>query len=184
MAYNFSPFKTQIEEIKTWLLGEFAMLRTGRATPTLLDSVMIDSYGSKMPIKHVANISSEDPKTLRITPWDASQIKAIETGIAASNIGVSTSPDSTSIRVIFPDLTEERRKMLVKLVGEKLEDARVSLRKEREKVTNDLNNQKKEGEISEDDLHRSKEELQKLVDEANRGLEGLADKKEVEIMEI
>lgn len=183
MAYNFSSFKQGVEEIKTWLTGEFAGLRTGRATPALLDTVMVDSYGSKMPIKHVANISSEDPKTLRITPWDASQIKGIETGIAASNLGVSTSPDSTSIRVIFPDLTEERRKMLVKLVGEKLEDARVSLRKEREKVLNDLNEEKKAGNISEDELFKTREDLQKLVDEANKSLEELARKKEAEILE-
>lgn len=183
MSYNFSPFKQHIEEIKQWLLGEYATFRTGRATPALLDSVFVESYGSKQPLKHIANISTEDPKTLRVTPWDTSSIRAIETGIAASNIGVSTSPDSTSIRVIFPDLTEERRKILVKLVGDKLEDAKVSVRKEREKVINDLNDQKKEGEISEDDLRRYRDELQKLVDDANSSLEILAGKKKTEIME-
>jgi ribosome recycling factor len=183
MAYNFSPFKQQVEDIKTWLSGEYSVLRTGRATSALLDNVLVESYGSKTPLKHVANISTEDPKTLRVTPWDTSSIRAIETGIAASNIGVSTSPDSTSIRVIFPDLTEDRRKMLVKLVGDKLEDGKVSVRKEREKVINDLNDQKKAGDLSEDDLRRYRDELQKLVDEANASLETMADKKKTEIME-
>jgi len=184
MAYNFSPFKKQIEDIKEWLSSEFSLLRTGRATPTLLDNIMVESYGNKTPIKHIANITIEGPKSLKISPWDNSQVKDIETAIAASNIGVSTAPDSSGVRVIFPDLTEERRKLLVKLVGEKMEDARVSVRKEREKIMDELSDGKKDGSISEDEFSKAKEDLQKLVDEANSSLKSMAEKKEAEVMEV
>jgi ribosome recycling factor len=184
MAYNFSPFKKQIDEIKEWLVSEFGLLRTGRATPTLLDNIMVESYGTRTPIKHVANITIEGPKSLKISPWDNKQVKDIETAIAAANIGVSTAPDSSGVRVIFPDLTEERRKLLVKMVGEKMEDGRVSIRKEREKVMDELSAGKKEGSISEDEFAKAKEDLQKIVDEANASLKAMAEKKEAEVMEI
>lgn len=183
MSYNFSNFKSRSEEVKSWLNSEYSSLRTGRATPLLLDSVMVDSYGSKVPIKHLANINIEDAKTLRLTPWDQGQIKAIETAIAASNIGVSTSPDSSSIRVIFPDLTQERRQLIVKLIKEKLEEAKVSLRKEREKVLSDINNKEKDGNISEDEKFRYRDELQKIVDDVNDQFDKIADKKMKEILE-
>ena len=183
MDKNFIAFKQKRDEIFDWLLKEYAGLRTGRATPALLDGVMVDSYGSKMPIKHVAAISTEDPKTLRIAPWDASQIKGIEQAIAASNLGISTAPDSTGIRVIFPDLTTERRTLLSKLVKEKLEEAKISVRKDREKNLGDLNEAKKSGEVSEDEHARLRDQLQKLVDEANQKLEQFADDKQKEILE-
>lgn len=183
MDKNFTAFKQKRDKIYEWLAKEFSTLRTGRATPSLLDNVMVDSYGSKMPIKHVAAISTEDPKTLRIVPWDTSMIKNIEQGIAASNLGVSTSPDSTSIRVIFPDLTTERRTLLSKLVKEKLEEAKISIRKEREKTINSITDAKKEGEISEDEQGGLKDNLQKLIDETNNKLETLASQKQTEVLE-
>lgn len=182
MDKNFTAFKQKRTEITDWLNKEFSGLRTGRATPMLLDNVFIDSYGSKMPIKHVAAISAEGPKTLRITPWDTTHIKGIEQAIAAANLGVSTAPDSVGIRVIFPDLTAERRTMLAKLVKEKLEEAKISIRKEREKAIGDLTEAKKEGDVSEDEFTRLKESLQKLVEEANNQLESLADGKQDEVM--
>lgn len=181
MAYDFSKIKEGLEKIKTWLTGEFSLVRTGRASPLLLDSVMVESFGSRTPIKHIANISIEDAKTLRIAPWDTSNIKNIESAIAASNLGVSTSPDSSSLRVIFPDLTEERRKSLVKVTKEKLEEARISVRKERDEVWSDIQKKEKDGQISEDDKFTYKEELQKLIDKTNKDLEEMADKKEKEI---
>lgn len=182
MSYNFQPFKDKVSEVVEWLSGEYSSIRTGKASPLILDAVMVESYGNKTPIKHIASISTEDAKTLRVTPWDKSQIKSIETAIAQSNLGISTAPDSSGLRVIFPDLTEDRRKTLVKLLKDKLEDARISIRKEREKVWNDIQDKERAGEMSEDEKFRGKDDLQKLVDEANQKLEGLADKKEAEVM--
>jgi ribosome recycling factor len=180
--YNFTTFKTKLKEIEEWLGREYFGIRTGKATPQVLDSVMVDSYGVKTPLKQVAAISIEDARTVRITPWDRSQIGAIQTAIEASNIGLSLSPDSTGLRAIFPMLTEERRKMLIKLTNEKLEDARISVRKEREKIWEDIQEKEKAGDMSEDDKYQSKDELQKIVDEVNNKLEESAKRKEVEVM--
>lgn len=172
----------KLTEVHEWLGREYLGIRTGKATPAVLDSVMVESYGTKTPLKHVAAISVEDARTVRIVPWDRNQIGVIQSAIEASNIGLSLSPDSSGLRAIFPMLTEERRKMLIKLTNEKLEDARISVRKEREKVWEDIQEQEKAGEMSEDDKYKGKEELQKLVDEANNKLEELAKRKETEIM--
>jgi ribosome recycling factor len=182
MAYNFSNFSQRVGEVTEWLGTEFLAVRTGKASPALLDSVMVESYGSKTPIKHIASISIEDAKTLRVTPWDKAHVKSIETAIAASNLGISTAPDSVGLRVIFPDLTAERRQVLLKIIKDKLEDARVSLRKEREKVWNEIQDTEKNGEISEDEKFKAKDDLQKLVDEGNKKLDELVEKKEKEIM--
>lgn len=180
--YNFTSFKNHLNEIEEWLGREYLSVRTGKATPQILDSILVDSYGSKMPVKHVANISIEDAKTLRITPWDKSQIRGIQTALEQSNLGLSVAPDSDSLRLSFPALTEERRKMLLKLVNEKMEEARISVRKEREKVWADVQDQEKNGKISEDDKFKAKDELQKIIDQANDKLSALAERKEKEIM--
>lgn len=181
MPYDFNHFKKRVSEVEEWLATEFSGIRTGRATAALIDNVMVDSYGAKTAIKHVANIAVEDARSLKITPWDNSLVKGIETAIAASNLGVSTVPDSVGIRVIFPDLTAERRVQLIKLVGQKAEEAKVSLRKEREEVWNDIQKQEKDGNISQDEKFKYKDELQKMVDDGNTKIEVLAGKKEQEI---
>ena len=181
MAYDFGAFKKGVAGVEEWLVNEFSGIRTGRATAVLLDGVMVESYGAKTALKHVANIAVEDARSLRITPWDNSLVKSIETAIAASNLGVSTAPDSLGVRVIFPDLTSERRAQLIKLVGQKLEDARVSLRQEREAVWEDIQTKEKNKELSQDEKFKYKEDLQKIVDEANNKLEAMATKKETEI---
>lgn len=168
--------------MEDWLGREYLGIRTGKATPAVLDGVMVDSYGSKTPLKHVAAIGIEDARTVRVTPWDKSQLSAIQTAIDVANLGLSVSPDSVGLRVIFPMLTEERRKMLIKLMNEKLEDARISARQEREKVWADIQTAEKNGAISEDEKFKAKEELQKLIDEVNKKLDELAQKKEIEIM--
>jgi len=183
MAYNFSSLKSRITEIEGWLSNEFNGIRTGRATPQFLDNILVDSYGSKTPVKHIAAISIEDPKTLRVAPWDNSQLRSIQGAIEQANLGVSVAPDSTSLRIIFPVLTEERRKLLMKLMKEKAEEARVSLRKEREKVWNEIQDKEKKGEMSEDEKFRAKDELQKMVDEGNKKFDEMMDKKEKEILE-
>lgn len=175
---DFTPFKKRVLEIKDWLSKEYLGIRTGRATPALLDAVLIESYGARQPIKHVAQVSIEDAKTLRIVPWDKANTKAIETAIAAGNLGVSTAADSMGLRVIFPDLTEETRKKFAKLVRDKLEEARVSLKMEREKLMSSINA------LDEDSKFKSKEELQKLVDQAHLDFEELSKKKEQEVMSV
>ncbi len=180
---NFSPFKEASTATIEWLKKEYSSLRTGRATPAILDVVLVEAYNSRMQVNQLANITVEDPRTLRITPWDAAVAKAIETGIAQSNLGLSVATDDRGLRVSFPELTSERRTGLIKVSKQKLEEARIALRGEREKVHNDLEKKEKATEISEDDKFRHKEELQKLVDETNRKLEELADKKEREIQE-
>lgn len=180
--YNFSSLKTKLKEVEEWLGREYLGIRTGKAAPAVLDGVMVDSYGTKTPLKHISAIGIEDARTIRVTPWDKSQLGAIQTAIDMANLGLSVSPDSTGLRVSFPALTEERRKMLIKLTGEKLEDARISVRKEREKIWNDIQTEEKAGKLSEDEKFKAKDELQKLIDEANKKLDDLADKKEKEIM--
>ncbi len=180
MAYNFSQFKAELKKVEEWLAKEFSQVHTGRASPILLDSVNVDSYGSLMPIKNVASIAIEDPRTLRVAPWDKNLIKAIEKAIMIADIGLSTVVDDAGLRVIFPQLTTETREKLVKVVKDKLEDARVSVRQEREKALNEMKN----SDMSEDEKFRGKEEAQKYVDETNQNLESLFDKKEAEIMSI
>lgn len=179
--YNFSEFKTRVTAIEEWFTKELSLLRTGRATSAILDSITVDSYGAQSPIAHVGNITMEDARTLRIAPWDKSQVKAIEGAIQKANLGLSVMTDDSGVRVVFPELTGERRAQIVKLLKEKLEDARISLRKEREEVHNDFKKQEKEGVLSEDEHHRAKEELQKLVTAANTKFEDMAKRKEEEI---
>lgn len=182
MAYDFSSFKNEVLQVYAWLEREYQGINTGRATPGLLDSVMIDVYGSRMQVAHVASIVVEDARTLKITPWDKSQIKDIERGLLASHLGITPNVDDTGIRLFFPQLTEERRKEYVKLIKEKLEDARISIRTEREKIIKDVDGKKKESDMSEDEAFKAKEDLQKLVEEANAKLEGIFEKKEKEVM--
>lgn len=179
---TIKQLKNKITELSDWLSKEYAGIRTGRATPAIVDSVMVESYGSKTPLKHVAAINIEDAKTLRIVPWDTSLTRAIESGIDAANIGVKAIADGNGLRLSFPDLTEERRKMLLKLTNEKLEEARISLRKERERLLGLVNDAEKKGEISEDDKFKGRDELQKAVNEGNATLEAMAKKKETEIL--
>lgn len=181
MAYNFAPLKTKAKEVEEWLKRELGGVRTGRATPVLLDTVQVEAYDSRMPISQVAAVSVEDARTLRISPWDGTLAKAIEKAIVQANLGVSVAVDDSGLRVAFPELTSERRTQLTKVAKTKFEEARVSLRGERDKVSSDLESKKKEGEISEDEKFRFKAEMQKIIDETNQNLEALYDKKEQEI---
>lgn len=183
MAYNFTDFKNKLSDTEEWLKKEFSGIRTGRATPAILDGVSVEAYGSMMPINQVANISVEDARMLRVTPWDMSLVKAIEKAIMVSDLGLSASVDDKGLRVIFPDLTSERRQSLVKIAKQKLEDAKVTVRGEREKVLKDIDAKEKSKEISEDEKFRLKNELQKFLDDSNRVLEELFNKKEKEISE-
>jgi ribosome recycling factor len=151
--------------------------------PSILDGVSVGVYGSFMPINQLATISVEDPRTLRVTPWDKEVAKDIDKSVRESNLGLSVALDSTGLRISFPELTGDRRTVLLKLAKEKLEEARIRVRTEREKSLDDLDTREREGSLSEDDKFRIKNELQKLVDDTNQKLEQLALKKEQEISE-
>jgi ribosome recycling factor len=182
MSYNFQVFKDGIKKIEEWLGKEFSQLHTGQATPALLDGILVESYGSKMALTHVASVSIEDARTLRISPWDKSQLKEIERAVVAANLGLGTSVDDAGMRVTFPPLTTERRVDLSKVVRAKLEEARIHVRTAREAIWDDIQAKEKEGALTEDEKFRYKDELQKLVDEANGKLEELTEKKEKELM--
>jgi ribosome recycling factor len=181
MAYNFSAFKQGIKEAEEWLSKEFTGLRTGRATVALLDGIMVDSYGARMPLSNVANLSVEDARTIRISPWDMSQVGAIEKAFQLSSLGISPSVDEKGLRVQFPDLTSERRVALIKIAKEKLEDAKVRIRQEREKTIKDIQAREKDGEYGKDETERNKAEVDKLVKEANLKLDEHLSRKEKEI---
>jgi len=183
MAYNFSSFKQNATEVSEWLKREYSTIRTGRATPAILDSVRVDAYGAQMPINQLANISVEDARMMRVSPWDNTQTKAIEKAIVASDLGLSVTVDGAGLRISFPELTADRRTTLMKIAKQKLEDAKITIRTEREKVIKDVEAQEKAGTLSEDDKFRIKTELQKMVDDAGKTLDEIFDKKEKEISE-
>lgn len=182
MQYNFAQFKADLKKVEEYLSKEYSQLNIGRASPMVLDGISVEAYGSFSELKNVASIAIEDPKTLRIAPWDKTQIKGIEKAIMAANLGLSLAVDEAGIRVIFPQLTTESRQTLVKVLKQKLEDARIAVRKERENVWDDVQNKEKEGKMTEDEKFRVKDELQKYVDEANKNLEAIFSKKENEVM--
>ena len=181
MQYNFSQFKIELKKIEDFLSKEYTQLNIGRASPMVLDGVSVESYGSRVPLKNVANISIEDPKTLRIAPWDKGQIKDIEKAIIASNLGLSVATDDLGIRVIFPQLTTETRSSLVKVLKEKLEETRITVRRERENISKDVEEKEKANKLTEDEKFRYKDELQKIIDEENKQLDEMAGRKEAEI---
>lgn len=182
MSYDFSNLKSKLKETEEWLVRELGAVRTGRANPSMLDSIKVDAYGSEMGISQVASISLEDSRTLRVTPWDTSLIKMIEKAIIVSNTGLSVATDEKGLRVIVPALTTESRTQFVKLAKSKVEDAKVAVRLERNKVNDDLQSQKKEGAMSEDDAMRAKNEVEKIIKETIDSLDVLGDKKEAEIL--
>jgi ribosome recycling factor len=182
MQYNFLNFKNQLKKVEEFLGKEYSQLNIGRASPMVLDGVSVESYGSFVPLKNVASVSIEDSKTLRIAPWDKSQVKNIEKAIIGSNLGLSVATDDMGIRVIFPQLTTETRQTLVKVLKEKLEESRITVRQEREVIMSDIDAKEKEGKMTEDERFRAKDELQKIINETNGNLEAIFEKKEKEVM--
>jgi ribosome recycling factor len=181
MAYDFKPFDKQITDITEHFARELTAVRTGRAAPTILDGVHVESYGTRVTLNQVANVSVEDARTLRITPWDTSLAKEIEKAISDSNLGVSVGADEKGVRVFFPELTSERRVQLVKIAKERMEECRTTLRAARDDVWSDIQTQEREGTVTEDEKFRFKEEMQKKVDAANAKFEEMLARKEAEI---
>ncbi|MDP3985359.1 MAG: ribosome recycling factor [bacterium] len=163
---------------------ELGALRSGRANPAMLENVMVDAYGSTMPLKGVASVSVPDAKTLAIEPWDAGLVKSIEQALIAADLGMMPTVQGKLIRMVMPPMTEERRKQLVKVVKEKAEDARVALRGVRERVRDEVIEMEKEKQIAEDDRYRLQDELDKMTKQFNEIIEQIAVEKEEEIMKV
>lgn len=182
MAYNFSSVNTQKATIVEWLKDEYRSIQTGRATPQVLDLVHIDMYGARTQLAHAAGITIEDPRTIRVAPWDKGIIGQMEKAINDADLGLSVSSDSEGLRVHFPSLTTETRQKLVKILKDRLEDARVRVRALREETNKAIDAEAKEGLYGEDEQRRYREEMQKIVDTANQELEDIFQKKEKEVM--
>lgn len=181
MAYSFSSFSAKAKEVSDWLGKEISGLRTGRAAPAILDGVQVESYGTKMPLRHVASVSLEDPRTLRVTPFDAGLAKEIEKAVTSSNLGLSVSSDEKGVRVHFPELTSERRGALLKVAKEKLEQSRITLRRVRDETLRDIEQKEKAGGMGEDEKFRLKKELDKHSEAENKKLTEAFERKEREI---
>jgi ribosome recycling factor len=164
--------------------GELATVRTGRASPHLLDRITVDYYGAPTDLRQLASIATTDARLLTLTPFDKSAIASIEKSILESDVGLTPNNDGNVIRLQIPELTEERRKEMVKVVHGVAEDGRVAVRNIRRDVMADLRELKKEGETGSDEEHRAESELQKLTDEAIGEIDGLLKGKEEEILEV
>jgi ribosome recycling factor len=163
---------------------EFGSVRTGRASPALLDRINVDYYGTQTALKQLATISAPEPRLLTIQPYDKSSIKAIERAILESDVGLTPSNDGNLIRLAIPELTEERRKQLVRVVRHIAEEGRVAVRNVRRDVMHDLRELKEAGEAGSDDEHRAEVELQKLTDGRVADLDEALKHKEAEILEV
>lgn len=172
--------KKSLEVLKKELAG----MRAGRATPALLDKVMVSYYGNPMPVNQLANVSVPEARLLVIQPWDKTVLPEIEKAILKSDLGITPTSDGTVIRLVIPQLTQERRAELVKMVRKKAEEGRVAIRNIRRDTNDLLKQQQKKGELSEDELRRLQDEVQKLTDRYIKEIDQLVGSKEKEIMEV
>ena len=163
---------------------EFATVRTGKATPALLDTVRVEAYGAKMPINQVASVATPEPSLLVVTPFDKTIITEIEKAIMTADLGLNPANDGNVVRVPIPPLNEERRKEFVKLLHKMAEEGRVSIRHARHRANDEIKAQIKDHEIGEDEGHRMIEQVQKLTDEYNHKIEEMLSHKEQEVLEI
>ncbi|MDQ3965457.1 MAG: ribosome recycling factor [Actinomycetota bacterium] len=163
---------------------EFSTIRTGRANPSILDRVEVEVYGSRMPLRSVANVSVPEPRLLMVTPYDPGSIKAIERAISNSDIGLNPQNDGKVIRLPIPELTEERRRQLIRLARGMAEEGRISVRNVRRDEMRDLSELQKEGEISQDDERRAEAELQQLTDSYIKRIDAALADKEAELLEV
>ena len=180
---NLEKLKTKLKNIEEFLKMELAVLRIGRATPALVENILVDYYGVKTPLKQLASISAPEPRLLIIEPWDKNAITVIEKAILASDLGLNPITDKNLIRINIPPLTEERRNSLIKIIGVKLEETKIKCRAARDEATKEtaeLFNAKK---ITEDEKFKTKEKIQELIDETNKNLENMVKLKEKEIKE-
>ena len=176
--------RQRMEKSVEAIRNEFATVRTGRASPALLDRVSVDYYGAQTPLRQLATVSAPEARLLNVQPYDKNSIKQIEKAILESDVGLTPNNDGQIIRLSIPELTEERRRELVKVVHNICEEGRVAVRNIRRDVMHDLRELKSEGELGSDEEHRAEGELQRLTDEKVSELDSLMRNKEAEILEV
>ncbi|HIW94696.1 MAG TPA: ribosome recycling factor [Candidatus Flavonifractor merdipullorum] len=178
------PYDEKMQKTIEVVVSDFASVRAGRANAAVLDKITVDYYGSPTPINQVASVSSPDPRTLAIQPWDASILKAIEKAIQTSDLGINPQNDGRVIRLSFPQLTEERRRELTKQVRKYAENGKVAIRNIRRDAVDTYKAMKKKSEITEDDLKEYEKEMQDLTERRCKQIDELAAKKEAELMAV
>jgi ribosome recycling factor len=181
---NLNNFKSDFDKVIEFLKTDIAGLRTGRANTALVENVFVEAYGIKQQLKAVASISVADSKTLNIEPWDKGLLAAVEKGIRDSGMGINPVNDGRLIRVSLPELTVERRAELVKVLHQKLENARISVRKIREEIRDNILEEEKSKNISEDEKYRLQEELEEMVKKYNEEIKNIGENKEEEITNV
>jgi ribosome recycling factor len=176
--------KQQFDKAIEYFKQDITSLRTGRATPALVEDIVVEAYGMKQPVKAVASISVLDAKTLQVAPWDKSVLGDLERGLRNSDLGINPVNDGTVIRLPLPELTTERRQELIKVLHAKLEQARIAVRKVREEVRNAIDKAEKAKEISEDERYTFQESLDKMVKEYNDLVKKIGEEKEADILKV
>jgi ribosome recycling factor len=180
----FKEIESRMHKCVEATRNEFASIRTGRASPALLDRIVVEAYGQPVPLKQVAGVSTPDSRTLLITAWDKTVVPSIRKAVEKSDLGLTPNVDGSAIRLAIPPLNEERRRDLAKVVKKKAEDGRVAVRNVRHRAHDELKGQLKSHEITEDDNKRMQDSLQKLTDKYIKEIDGLVAAKEKEIMEV
>ena len=181
---DYIEFESKMKKTAEVLKTQLASVRAGRANAAVLDQITVDYYGVPTPIQQVASVSVPDPRSLLIQPWDASVLKGIEKAILASELGINPQNDGRAIRLVFPQLTEERRKELAKQVKKYGEESKVAVRNIRREAIDKFKKQQKASEITEDDYKDIEKDIQKLTDDYIKEVESIADAKEKELFEI
>jgi len=184
MEDSYSEITAKMKKTTEVLSAQFDSVRAGRANPAVLDQIKVEYYGTPTPINQIAGIATPDPRSLAISPWDTSSLKLIEKAILESDLGINPQNDGKVIRLMFPQLTEERRKDLIKLVKKYAEESKVAIRNIRRDAIEKFKDQKKKSEITEDDLKNTEKDMQKLTDDYVKLIDELAAKKEKELMAI
>lgn len=184
MADNYPEITSRMKKTTEVLNTQFDSVRAGRANPAVLDQIRVEYYGTPTPINQIATVATPDPRSLTIQPWDVSSLKPIEKAILESDLGINPQNDGKIIRLIFPQLTEERRKDLIKQIKKYAEEAKVAIRNIRRDAIEKFKDQKKKSEITEDDLKIMEKDVQKLTDDYIKEIDEIAAKKEKELMAI
>ncbi|MEA2064937.1 MAG: ribosome recycling factor [Patescibacteria group bacterium] len=184
MTQIIEEYKTELKKAISHLTSELVKIRTGRASTALVDDIIIEAYGAKTPLAQLANITVPEVKTIVIQPWDKTIIKDIEKAIANSGLGAGVKNEGSILRIVLPQLTEDDRKKTVKILNEKLEQAKIALRQVREEIKDKIKNMESQKEISEDEKFRLIEELDLIIKERNIEVEDIGKKKEDELMTV
>lgn len=176
--------KERMERALEAMRREFTGVRTGKASPALLDSVRVEAYGGHMPLNQVGTVSVPEPRLLTVQPWDRTLIKAIEKALQESDLGLNPSNDGSMIRIPIPALTEERRREYVRLLHKMAEEGRVAVRQARKDANDEIKHRQKDGELSEDDSRREQDDVQKLTNQYVERVDELLKRKEAEVLEV